>query len=170
MKPVTKHATRRFPPVLIGVLTVMWLLLNQSVSPGHIVLGFVLAVLLAWASATLRPLQPRLHRIWPAVGLVFVVLKDIIRSNIGVARIVLGLVRDRQIRSGFLRIPMDLRDPHGLAVLAAIITATPGTVWVDLSPDGRTLTLHVLDLQDEEAWIRLIKTRYERPLMRIFEE
>ena len=91
------------------------------------------------------------------------------RSNFAVARIVLGLVRGREVRSGFVDIPLDLRDPHGLAVLAGIITSTPGTVWADLAPDGKTLTLHVLDLQDEAEWILWIKTRYEQPLMRIFE-
>ena len=94
---------------------------------------------------------------------------DIVRSNFAVARIVLGLVRGREVRAGFLDIPLDLRDPHGLAALAAIITSTPGTVWVDLTPDGKTLTLHVLDLQDEAELILRIKTRYEQPLMRIFE-
>jgi len=50
-----------------------------------------------------------------------------------------------------------------------VITATPGTVWAGLSTDGRYLTIHVLDLQDEETWIRTIKDRYERRLMEIFE-
>jgi multicomponent K+:H+ antiporter subunit E len=68
-----------------------------------------------------------------------------------------------------MKIPLDLRDPYGLAALACIITATPGTVWAGLSPDGGTLTIHVLDLQDEEAWVRIIKQRYERRLMEIFE-
>jgi multicomponent K+:H+ antiporter subunit E len=66
-------------------------------------------------------------------------------------------------------IPLELRDPHGLAALAVIVTSTPGTVWAGLSPDGGTLTLHVLDLQDDAEWIHVIKHRYERPLMRIFE-
>lgn len=164
-----KPTARKLPPVLIGVLTVMWLLLNQTLAPAQFALGLVLAIVLAWASWTLRPLQPRLRRGYVAVSLIFVVLKDIVRSNFAVARIVLGLVRDRQVRSGFLDVPLDLRDPHGLAVLAAIVTSTPGTVWVDLSADGSSLKLHVLDLQDEAAWIRLIKERYERPLRRIFE-
>ena len=68
-----------------------------------------------------------------------------------------------------MKIPLDLRDPYGLATLACIICATPGTVWAGLSPDGCSLTIHVLDLQDEEAWVRTIKQRYERPLMEIFE-
>ncbi|MBN1237901.1 MAG: Na+/H+ antiporter subunit E, partial [Gammaproteobacteria bacterium] len=93
----------------------------------------------------------------------------VVRSNLGVARIVLGLVRDREVRSGFVQVPLDLRDPHGLAVLAAILTSTPGTVWVDLAGDGTRVTLHVLDLRDEAEWIDWIKNRYERPLMRIFE-
>jgi multicomponent K+:H+ antiporter subunit E len=73
------------------------------------------------------------------------------------------------VRSGFVQIPLELRDPHGLAALATIITATPGTVWAGLSPDESSLTLHILDLEDEQKWIRYIKDRFERPLMRIFE-
>ena len=102
-------------------------------------------------------------------GYADVVLIDIVRSNIAVARVVLGLTQSQRVTPGFMSVPLDMRDPHGLAVLAVILTATPGTVWVDLSEDGSRLTLHVLNLQDEEAWIRLIKQRYERPLMAIFE-
>ena len=163
------RASRSFPPILIIALTVMWLLLNQSLAPGHLALGAALGVLLAYGSSTLRPLQPRLRNLHLALLLLFMVFVDIVRSNVSVARIVLGLVRDRRVNSGFLDIPLDMRDPHGLAVLATIVTSTPGTVWVDLAPDSSTLTLHVLDLKDEEAWIRWIKGRYERPLMRIFE-
>ena len=121
------------------------------------------------ASVALRPLRPHLHRPLAAFGLLATVVLDIVRSNFAVARVVLGLVRGREVRAGFLDIPLDLRDPHGLAGLAAIITSTPGTVWVDLTPDGKTLTLHVLDLQDKAELTLWIKTRYEQPLMRIFE-
>ena len=84
-------------------------------------------------------------------------------------RIVLGLTGGRTIRSAFLDISLDIRDPHGLAVLACIVTSTPGTVWAGLTPNADTLTLHVLDLQDEALWIRTIKQRYEQLLMEIFE-
>ncbi len=164
-----RELVRTISPVLTLGLTVLWLLLNQTFAPGQIALGVVLAAAVAWASSTLRPLQARLRRLDIAAGLMLVVLGEIVRSNIGVARIVLGLVRGRKVRSGFLHIPLDLRDPHGLAALAAIITSTPGTVWAGLSRDGSRLTLHVLDLKDEQVWIRFIKDRFERPLMRIFE-
>jgi len=147
----------------------LWLLLNQTFAPAQIVLGAVLAIALAWSSSALRPLHAHFRRVDVTALLVLVVIKDIVRSNLSVARIVLGLYSRREIRSGFLHVPLELRDPYGLAALAVIVTATPGTVWVGLSPAGDTLTLHVLDLQDEAESIHLIKHRYERPLMRIFE-
>ncbi len=159
----------RLSPMFVLVLCGIWLLLNQTLALSQVALGFTLSLLLAWSGSALRPLRARLHRLDLAVLLMLVVLRDIVRSNFDVARIVLGLVHDRRIRSGFLDIPLDLRDPHGLAVLAAIVTSTPGTVWVGLSPNGGTLTLHVLELKDEREWIRLIKQRYERPLIRIFQ-
>lgn len=160
---------RRVAPALTAVLILMWLVLNDTLAAGQLALGVVIATGLVWWAAKLRPLRPRLYRPHLAIGLLAVVFIDIVRSNLAVARIILGLVRDRAIRSGLLDIPLDLHDPHGLAVLATIITSTPGTVWVGLAPDRRTLTLHILDLRDEAEWVRTIKQRYERPLIGIFQ-
>jgi multicomponent K+:H+ antiporter subunit E len=156
-------------PVLVLVLTAMWLLLNQSFAPAHLVLGVALAMALAWSASALRPLRARVRRLDVALILTLVVLFDIVRSSIAVARLVLAWSSTREVRSGFLRIPLDLRDPHGLAALAIIVTSTPGTVWAGLSPTSDALTLHVLDLKDDIEWIRDFKLRYEQPLMRIFE-
>lgn len=159
----------KMSPVLVLALTILWLVLNQTLAPAQIVLGAALAVALAWSASALRPLRARVRRIDIAFALALTVLIDIVRSCFAVAHLVLGRTAPRDIHSGFLQIPLDLRDPHGLAVLAMIVTSTPGTVWAGLSPSGDTLTLHVLDLKDEAEWIRTIKRRYERPLMRIFE-
>lgn len=160
---------RRLPPALVAALLGLWLLLNQSLALGHVALGLVLAIAVAAATSVLRPVQPRLRRGYVVVVLLANVLRDIVRSNIGVARIVLGLVRDREVRAGFVKVPLALKDPHGLAVLAGIFTSTPGTVWVDLDRETNTLTLHVLDLRDEAEWIAWVKDSYERLLREIFE-
>jgi multicomponent K+:H+ antiporter subunit E len=164
-----KNHLKRVPPLLTILLLAIWLTVSGGLSAGQIAFGAVLSVLLVLGIAQLRPVRPHPHRLYLAIPLAATVLLDILRSNLGVARIVLGLVRNRQVRSGFLDIPLELSDPHGLTILAVIVTSTPGTAWAGMSPDGRTLTLHVLDLQDEQATIELIKQRYERPLRRIFE-
>jgi multicomponent K+:H+ antiporter subunit E len=160
---------KRIPPIPFAVLLIIWLLLNGSVSAGQIVLGSFLSALFLYAVASLKPFRPLVRNWGTAALLACHVFVDILRSNVAVARIILGLVKERKVTSGFLNIPLELRDPHGLFVLAVIVTATPGTAWAGVSPDGRTLSLHVLDLQDEAAWIATIKGRYEKPLMRIFE-
>jgi multicomponent K+:H+ antiporter subunit E len=154
--------------VLTGVLLLTWLLLNDTLSIGHIVLGLLFAVVLAWTSGALRPLTPRLKRPPLVLALLGHVLYDVVRSNVAVARIVLGL-RKPEVRSGFVKIPLALTDPHGLAVLAGIVTATPGTVWVDHDVATSTLTLHVLDLTSEQEWIDWVKNRYESLLVGIFQ-
>ncbi len=155
-------------PFLSGSLLITWLLLNQTMALGQILLGCGLALLGPWILTLLQPAKARIRRPGTIARLVWRVLSDIIRSNIAVARIILRpRLRDRT--PGFVNIPLDLRDPHGLAVLACIITATPGTLWVNHDPATRVLTIHVLDLIDEDDWIRTIKTRYERLLREIFE-
>ena len=69
----------------------------------------------------------------------------------------------------FLTIPLELRSPMGLAVLGVIITSTPGTAWIDYNSARGTLLLHVFDLVDEQGWRMLIKQRYERLLLEIFQ-
>jgi len=161
--------TRWLPyPLMTAALLAMWLLLNESVSPGSILLGGALSLGLVRIFMALDPPQARLRRPRVALELAWLVLTDIVRSNIAVGRIVLRPGPGSRV-SGFLRIPLDMRAPYGLATLACIITATPGTVWVEYDSSKNTILLHILDLVDEQVWIETIKERYERRLMEIFE-
>lgn len=157
-----------YPLVFLGLL-LLWLLLNQKLSLGHLLLGSAAALVGGWALARLEPPEDRPRRLGTILRLAASVVADIVRSNIAVARIILGpRARRRDLTSGFVRIPLELRHPYGLMVLACIITATPGTVWVDFDRGSGTLRIHVLDLIDEATWIRTIKGRYEKPLLEIF--
>lgn len=161
--------TRWLPfPLLSFALLALWLLLNQSLAAGHLILGAGLAVFGGLVLTRLEPPGVRLRRPGAILDLSVLVLTDIARSNLAVARIILG-PRPPNLTSGFVNIPLELRAPYGLATLAIIITSTPGTLWVNFDSAKGLLTIHVLDLIDEDAWIATIKQRYERRLMEIFE-
>lgn len=155
-----------FPLVTAGIL-VLWLLLNQALSFGQFLLGGLVAVVGGWAFSLLAPPRVRVRRLPVVLRLLSLVVADIVRSNIAVGRIIVGLAGRERV-SGFVSIPLDLRDPYGLATLACIITSTPGTLWVSFDPASGILVIHVLDLVDENEWIRTIKGRYERHLLDIF--
>jgi multicomponent K+:H+ antiporter subunit E len=143
-------------------------MLQQSLSPGQILLGIAVALLAARGGAALSPEHARIRLSRAIPRLALIVIADIVRSNVAVARIILARGGPRPT-SGFIHLPLELRNRHGLAVLGMIITATPGTLWMQYDSARGVLLVHVLDLIDEAAWIALIKRRYERLLMDIFE-
>ena len=153
---------------LSALLFVVWLLLNQSVSPGTLLMGAVLAVLVPLGTKSLRPGSVTMRKPLVAFKLWAIVMRDFVRSNIRVATLILTR-RPRDIPSGFLQVPLDMRDPHALALLAMILCLTPGTAWAEVSLDRSVLLLHVFEIVDADAMVAMVKERYERPLMEIFE-
>lgn len=161
--------TRFLPhPLLTAALLVMWLLLTRF-SIGQAVLGLVIALAASKVMVALQPPRPRVRR-WDMIPrLTLRVLIDILKSNVAVAAIILRGERGEQ-KSGFVVIPLELRDRTGLAILACIITGTPGTAWIEYHAASGNLLIHVLDIgEDEQRCIDQIKERYEQPLMEIFE-
>jgi multicomponent K+:H+ antiporter subunit E len=158
---------RLLPSPLISLtVLVLWLLLNDTLAPGQVLMGAVLAVVVPLATARLRPDQPRIRRPMTVVRLGLTVLHDIVVANVQVAVRILG--PERRLAPRFIWLPLDIRDPHGIAALAGIITMTPGTLSSDLTPDRRHLLVHALDARDPQAVCDEIKRRYEAPLMEIF--
>ncbi len=159
---------RWFPsPLLSTGLFALWLMLGRSLSPGHVVLGLLLAFVLPLLSRPLRPSGPSVRRPLLLARLILRVGGDVLLSGLEVA---CGVLRARSTppRGHFVVVPLDLRDEHALAALAMITAVIPGTVWCELAPDRARLLLHVFDLADEADFIVHYKTRYEQPLLEIF--
>lgn len=143
-----------------------WLLMNDEISVGQVVMALALALLIPLFAARLDREFARIGRLRSVPRMLGVLLQDIVQANITVALQVLG--PERKINPGFIWVPLDIGNIHGIAALTSIITLTPGTVSSALSDDRRHLLVHVLNLDDADEVIRQIKTRYEAPLMEIF--
>lgn len=161
---------KRWLPYPFGSLGLLglWLLLNQSVAPGHVLLGAALGIAGGALLARLEPLHGRIR--WRPIvvaELLVILLVDIVRSNLAVARIVLRL-RAGGHRPGFLEVPLEMRHPAALALLACIVTATPGTSWARYDAAAGVVTIHMLDLAEGRIWAERFKARYERRLLEIF--
>lgn len=154
-------------PVLSLFVLVTWLILNQSVALGHLLLGAGLGLVLGFAFRRLQPPPLHIRRRGLLLKLVLRVGVDVVQSNLAILRIILS-GRSHEVRSGFVPIPLELNNPYGLAVLACIITATPGTIWMSYEPQDGILLIHVFDLVDEDEWVRTVTDRYARPLQEIF--
>lgn len=160
--------SRLFPmPLHSFLLLVVWLMLNTTLSLGHILLGSILAVVIPLLCAPLRVPQPTIKKPLKVVSYLLIVLKDIVVANIEVALLVVGPMR--RIKPGFVAVPLDLSESLPITVLASTVTMTPGTVSAEVSKDNKWLYVHVLDMpENEQEVIDLIKQRYESRVKEIF--
>lgn len=154
-------------PVLALVLAIVWLLLNNTLAVGHVVLGLLLGWLIPMFASSFWSEHVRIRHPIVLLGFLVRVVLDILLANMTVARLVLG--SPRRLCPAFLRVPLDLK--HGLAIslLANTICLTPGTLSARLSPDRKFLLVHALNASDPDAMVAFIKRRYEMPLKEVFE-
>lgn len=163
-----RFSSRAFPMPLHSVmLLIVWLMLNNTLSLGHILLGSALAIVIPLICAPLRVPQPKIVKPLKIISYVLIVLKDIVVANIEVAVLVVGPMR--KIKPGFVAVPLDLCGTLPITVLASTVTMTPGTVSAEVSKDQKWLYVHVLDMpENEQEIVDLIKQRYESRVGEIF--
>ena len=154
-------------PFLTLLLAIVWVLLQNSVSAGMIVFGIILGIIIPRSTAIWWPDTPKGFHLGKMVIYSFIVVWDIIIANIQVAWVVLT-VPNAKLKPAWIVVPLKLRQPEAITMLAGTITLTPGTVSADLSNAGNSLLVHVLHTDDPQAVLDDIKTRYERRLLEIF--
>ena len=158
-----------FPhPFLTLLLAVVWTLLQNNVSAGMVVFGLILGVIIPALTARWWPDRPDEMRLIPMIKYIGIVIWDIIVANIQVAKIILTKPND-QMKPNWVIIPLELKSPEAITILAGTITLTPGTVSADLSNEGHSLLVHALDAPDPDVVRDEIKERYERRLLEIFQ-
>lgn len=168
--PLVRRLVKRWlpAPILSLALMALWLILSNDLSPASALMALLLGVVVPLRALPLRPTPVRMRRPGLACRLFLRVGLDVIVSNWRVLRGTLAR-GDRLPRGGFVTVPLELRDPNGLAVLAAIMCVIPGTIWSELALDRSALLVHLFEIDNAQAEIEIIKTRYERPLREIFE-
>lgn len=153
-------------PLFSVFLLILWLLMVNSLSPGHILLGLALGLAIPYMTREFWPEQAKLRRPVPLIRYFLVLLADILRSNLIVALRILGPTH--RLQPGFFTFPLELDDDFAITLLASTISLTPGTVSTHYDAENRTLLIHALHLEDENQAIESIKQRYERPLKEMF--
>ena len=158
-----------FPhPLLTVILTIVWIMLQNDVSAGMVVFGIILGIIIPRITAVWWPDRPQGFRVGKMLSYSLIVVWDIIVANIQVAWIILTK-SNAKMKPAWVEVPLDLRQPEAITILAGTITLTPGTVSADLSNEGQSLLVHALDAPDPNAVRDEIKDRYERRLKEIFQ-
>lgn len=154
-------------PFLSLVLLIVWLLMNNAFSLGHILLGLILALGIPLLTEPLQTQQVTVKRPLKLIKYIIILKWDIVVANLAVAKLILGPTK--ALQPGFVAYPLNLTGDLPITLLASTISLTPGTLSAEVSKDREWLYIHALDLPDEQALIDEIKQRYETPLKEIFQ-
>ena len=148
-------------------LVFAWVAVTGEISVANLLEGAVLAGLLVLLLRVPLRRRFRLEKVPKALGLLLYFLKEILLSNAAVARSLLSPVSS--LTPGIVAVPLDLKSDAGITVLANLITLTPGTLSLDVSPDRKTLFVHALHVEDPDAFRREVKEGFERRVKEVFE-
>jgi multicomponent Na+:H+ antiporter subunit E len=141
------------------ILALTWAALQGDLNVTNLVIGFLVSAAVIYVFRQMF-FEPRYFtKIGLGIKLVLVFFRELIKSNLSVLKIVIS--PRLRVRSGVIAVPTELRNDVALTLLANMITLTPGTLTLDISPDRRYLFVHTLNLDDPEDVKREIRMAFE---------
>jgi multisubunit Na+/H+ antiporter MnhE subunit len=111
-----------------------------------------------------------MNRIGAAFVLSLRFLRAVVVSGLQTAMVVLrgGARHERLPRAGFVRVPIAPMSAQGTALLACLVSLTPGTSVIEVDAASRSLVLHLLDLDGADEALADIRRDFEPALLAWF--
>lgn len=152
---------------LINVLLALsWAAVSGSFGALNIIFGFLLGAGALYVIREQVGSVGYFSRIWRVSSLAVLFIYELILSSVRVA--VLVLSPNMKLKPGIFAYELKVDRDAEITLLANLITLTPGTLSVDVSPDRRFLFIHALDCSDPDQTREDIATGFERKIMEAF--
>jgi multicomponent Na+:H+ antiporter subunit E len=149
-------------------LFLLYLGLTANLELSNLIAGFLISFAII---LLLRPERRKINpKNFPSALFAFIIylmilLLDLIKSGIQVARIVLS--PSLPIKPGIIAIQSECETEIAKALSAHAITLTPGELVVEIGPDG-TMYTHILDIEKAQEYIAEAQEMRESLLRKIF--
>lgn len=154
-------------PLLSIFLLVVWVLLFNSLAPGVLILGALIACFIPLLFRDAWPNFVSIKRPGLAVIYFLILLHDIVIANFKVAALILR--SPRSIKPALFVYPLNMTEELPVTILASTITLTPGTVSCEITRGRKGILIHSFSEENPDAVIEIIRNRYERRLKEIFQ-
>jgi len=146
-------------------LAFVWMFIKNSYTGNTFLIGYILGLLILFAFRHFFPGRFYIRRVYAACKLFLIFLKELLLANYQVVKIVLKPKLD--MHPGIFRLETELTKDWEILLLSNLITLTPGTLVIEVSPDNKTLYIHAIDIQDMESSVAAIKNSFEKAIMEV---
>lgn len=147
------------------LLALAWAALQEEMSLQTLLTGQVVGyaiLFLLIRGGVLRP-SPYIGRVHRVIGLAAYFFWELVVANL---RLALDVATPRyRMKPGIIAVPLDATRDGEILLLSMLINTTPGSVALDVSPDRKTLYVHVMYMSSPEAARKEIKQGFERRVL-----
>ena len=151
--------------ILNVALALGWAALMGSFTLPSLLVGFGIGYIALWVVRPLFGETKYFQRIWRVLRLVLLFVYELIASSL---RVVYDVVTPVHLsRPGIIAMPLDAKGEGEILVVASLISLTPGSLSLDLSPDRKTLYVHAMFIDDPGNLRRQLKEGMERSVMEV---
>ncbi|MCS6772237.1 MAG: Na+/H+ antiporter subunit E [Kiritimatiellae bacterium] len=147
------------------LLAMTWAAMTSAFTLPNLVVGFAVGYL---ALLALKPMlgDSAYYAKFPkTIWFVLYFLKEVIKSSLRVAWDV--VTPTHYNRPGIVAIPMNAKTDLEIMLLANLISLTPGTLSLDVSPDRKTLYIHAMFAERPDEIRREIRDGLEKRLLEL---
>lgn len=153
--------------MLLGnmLLALAWAALHGEFSVRTLLTGQVLGylILVALVRGGVLQASPYIGRVHRVAGLAAHFGWELIKANVKLA---LDVATPRfHMKPGIIAVPLDATEDGQILLLSMLINTTPGSVALDVSPDRKTLYVHVMYMHTPDAAREEIKQGFERRVL-----
>jgi len=147
------------------LLTFIWVALTGALFFANFIFGFIVGFFILWLMTRDEQDKRYFSRVPKTIGFFLYFLYEMIKANIQVA---FDVVTPKFfMQPGIIEYPMDAETDFEINMLAAVIALTPGTLFMDVTEDRKSIYIHVMYLKDKDKFIRQFKNGSERRLLEI---
>ncbi|MEW6624195.1 MAG: Na+/H+ antiporter subunit E [Bacillota bacterium] len=155
-------------PLLNVAIAFVWALLQAEFTALNFIVGYIIGIGFLYVFRGQLGGRFYLYTWWKAFVLFLVFIKELIIANFVV---IAQVLRPRlNIKPGIVALPTELKTGVEVTLLANMISLTPGTLSMEVSPDNKIIYVHVFHIDDEEAIIKGIKDSFEKGIMEVVGE
>lgn len=142
------------------MLAVAWAALWGQFNVGTLSVGFLVGFFSLWLVQPLIGSHQYFFRVFAWVKLVVMFIYELIVSSIHV--VVDVVTPTHRSRPGIIEVPLDVKTDAGILLVTNLISLTPGTLSIDVTPDRKNLIVHAMFLDDPQALIHELKSGMEK--------
>ncbi len=147
------------------ILTFVWVSLTGVFDITNFLIGFGINYMVIWLSTGLDDTTGYFKKIPLILNFGFYFMWEIIKANYQLTYDI--LTPTHKMNPAIIGIPMDAKSDIEIALLANLITLTPGTLTIDVSTDKKTIYVHTMYLKDKQSFIDEIKLGLEQKILQI---